>query len=224
MTWDKDLPDGSVSIAQGDDVIRDNNAAIEAALDLEHQFATGGLVTGRHKFLSADLAAQDALGVDSDDDSWIILRTDVRGNRCWFYYDGTAGEWKPIDLGTDDVPRLDEASEFTQVQWSKWDQVVPSGATLAVDFEKSATQYAAVPASSLLTISNPINLKASYGASVTIQLTNAGSGATLAWGTDYKFVGGVSPIFDATSGALNVYNLTVLQTGKTFVSGAAGIA
>ena len=46
MAWDKTLPDGAVDIAVGDDKIRLNNAAIETAIDLEHQFVTGGLQTG----------------------------------------------------------------------------------------------------------------------------------------------------------------------------------
>jgi len=60
-TWDKDLPTGTKAVALGDDVIRENNRAIETALDAEHDFTTGGTQSGRHHFLRDTVANADAI-------------------------------------------------------------------------------------------------------------------------------------------------------------------
>ena len=48
MTWDKNKPSGGTKIRLADDMIRENQAAIEAALAEGHEFATGGEQTGKH--------------------------------------------------------------------------------------------------------------------------------------------------------------------------------
>lgn len=49
MAWDKTKPAGSQKLRLADDDIRANNDALEAALSAEHEFATGGNQTGKHK-------------------------------------------------------------------------------------------------------------------------------------------------------------------------------
>jgi len=48
MVWDKEKPQGNQKIRLSDDEIRANNAALEAAIDLDHDFTTGGTQTGEH--------------------------------------------------------------------------------------------------------------------------------------------------------------------------------
>jgi len=48
MTWDKNKPSGGTKLRLADDMIRENQAAIEAALAEGHEFSTGGNQTGKH--------------------------------------------------------------------------------------------------------------------------------------------------------------------------------
>jgi len=229
MAWSKLLPNGDLSIAVGDDAIRANNTQLELALDLEHQFATGGLQTGRHKFAALDTGAQGGLVTAAADDGWVIMRTDVRtGMRCWFVYDAVAVAWVPVDVGTADVPRLGEPSEFTAVQWGEYFHITLVGAVCPLDLANSAFQYAEHPGGSLLTVeldSVPAAVAAGFGCSVTLELTNSAGGGTLAWDSlVFVFSGGLPPIFDPTNAAVNVYGLTVLSAGKILVTGASGVA
>jgi len=48
MTWDKNKPSGGTKLRLADDMIRENQAAIEAAMAEGHEFATGGEQTGKH--------------------------------------------------------------------------------------------------------------------------------------------------------------------------------
>jgi hypothetical protein len=224
MAWDKDLPDGDNDLAQCDDDIRTNNAALETAMDLEHDFTTGGGQTGRHRFATHDAASQALLGVAAADDGWPILRTDVRsGEYVWYVYDGTA--WSPVDLGTGDVPRLDENTEFTASQLSEWQvATITPGATdeLAVDLTASASQSA--------TISNDTLIKSPSGAvagtcQVTVlELTNSGAGHTLTWESAYRTSNGIPPLFDDTSGAVNIYYLTHMNTGAMLVTSTPNVS
>jgi hypothetical protein len=228
MVWDKLLPAGGVSISQGDDAIRENNDKIEAALDLEHKFTTGAAQDGRHTFLLATEAVQNGKAVVAADDGWVLLRDDVRDNACWYYFDSTHASgsgWYPMDVGTGDIPRIDEQSQYIVSQWAAWQEVTPSGGALAADFATSPAKWATVPAGGLLTISNATNLVAGHTSSMVLELTNAGTLSTLGWDTNYRFALGVPPVFDAASGAINVYHLSAMSAaGLVLVSSAPGVA
>ena len=224
MAWSKLLPDGDLSIAIGDDAIRANNTQLELALDLEHQFATGGLQTGRHKFAAlADPAA--TLTTTAADDGWVVMRTDIRsGMRCWFVWDGSA--WVAVDIGTENVPRIDEQSEFTVSQWGLYFPIVLIGAVCPIDFGESAFQTATHPGASTLTVelaAVPNIPVGGFGCSATLKITNAGGTSVLAWDpVQFLFGQGAVPFHDPASGAINVYNLTVLDDGLVLVTGIAG--
>lgn len=239
MAFDKSLPPGNTRISLGDNSIRDNNEGVEDAFggtvgdgsDLsgssprsgEHRFVTGGNQSGRHVFKHGAVAEQNGLSVSSEDDGWVIMRTDVRtGRRCWFVYDGS--NWAAIDVGTGDIPRIDENSQFTAAQEFEWQSVVPAAGTLTLDFATQPSKYATVPASALMTIANPSNPPdAGFGSTYYLQLTNAGTGASLAWGSNYVSANGLTPAFNAASGAINFYVLSVLQTGSILVHASPAV-
>ena len=63
MAWDKNMPSGTTTLLPDvDDRIRENNAALETALNAEHEFVTGGEQTGYHKFPSGNTADRPAAG------------------------------------------------------------------------------------------------------------------------------------------------------------------
>lgn len=239
MAFDKSLPPGNTRINIGDNSIRENNEGVEDALggavgdgaDLsgasprpgEHRFVTGGNQSGRHAFKHGALADQNGLSVSSEDDGWVIMRTDVRtGRRCWFVYDGS--NWSAVDVGTGDVPRIDENSQFTAAQEYQWESVVPAAGTLSLDFSTQPAKYATVPASALMTVANPSNAPAAgFGSTYYLQLTNAGTGATIAWGSAYRAANSLEPAFNAASGAVNFYALTMLQTGAVLVHSSPAV-
>jgi hypothetical protein len=230
MVWNSALPDGDANIAEGDDRIRENNVALEAALTLEHKFDTGGDQTGRHIIQAFTLANANLESTDSTDDEWIVLVTDQRDNRCWYYYDDSSGsgEFLPVDIGTGNVPRTDEQSEFTVSQWAAWATITVGGGLLAMVMDETAAKYAELPTSSTTTVSNPTNIVADHNSTVILQLLNGGADCVLEWGTEYQYANNVAPIFDTTDGATNVYYITRLfengGASRYLVTGAPGVA
>ena len=63
MSWDKNKPAGSDLVPDVDDEIRTNNDALETALNLEHDFSTGGGQTGKHKFPVGTTANRPAASI-----------------------------------------------------------------------------------------------------------------------------------------------------------------
>jgi hypothetical protein len=78
MSWDKDLPLGSVSVSLGDDAIRLNNDHLEDGLSREHEFpGTYGTTNLRHKFPQvATLAAMTA--ITGKVDGMLVHRTEMQ--------------------------------------------------------------------------------------------------------------------------------------------------
>lgn len=52
MAWNKNNPAAGITAKTLDDLIRTNNAALEAALDYDQDFTTGGTQTGKHHRLT----------------------------------------------------------------------------------------------------------------------------------------------------------------------------
>lgn len=231
MAWDKSVPAGNTKLSIGDNGIRDNNDALEDALGEEHAFATGDTQTGRHRFPRGTIAQLTALSPAPENStpggsigySSIGLDMDARTNACLVYWDGSA--WQYADNGTSDLPRTDENSNFTATQEFDWESVTVSGGTLSLDFSTQPGKYATIPASTAVTIANPTNGPAAGdGSTVYLQLTNAGTGSSISWGTAYRAPNGVAPFFDAGSGSVNIYTLTVMQTGAVLVTSAVNVS
>ena len=213
MAFDKNLPDGDISIALGDDAIRANNEGLEDALTLEHDFSTGGTQTGRHKFPVTDTAGiilltgmvEGSLGVD----------TDPRTYGSLVFYDGSA--WRYLEPGDLEYQRTDEAGTWEKPQISPWVQVVPSAGNVAIDMTASPTKY--VTATTDITILNPTGSVTDHCQNMILQVTMSGGPWTISWGSSYRASFGVAPIYDDTGGAVNVFFLTHLKTGGVLVSG-----
>jgi len=97
--YDKTLPSGSASIRIGDDKIRDNFAALEEALLVEHNFPdnAGGSRRGRHKFgVGTQGARTAAIGTPAAGEVWFDTTY-----YQWTVYDGTA--WRALGAKIGDV-------------------------------------------------------------------------------------------------------------------------
>lgn len=94
--WDKMRPLGSEPPALIDDRLQENFAALEAAIDLEHDFTTGGSQTGRHA-LGRGTTAQRAAAypTPAEGNVWANTETD-----CWEVYNGTDGRWDSFGCGS----------------------------------------------------------------------------------------------------------------------------
>lgn len=222
MAWDKDLPNGSANIAQGDNAIRANNAAIESALGQEHEFSTGGTNAGRHKFGSGNNAARDAITTWVAGSIW--FNTEVRsGSICVQRYSGSA--WVNQDVFQSSLPRVNEQSPYTVTQWGTWASVTPAAGTpdtLAVDLALSPYKYATIVGDTL--ISNPTNALASNGTTVLLQLTMSGAGHVITWGNNYRSVGGLDPVVANGSGQITLVYIQSTQAGTYLVTTAPNVA
>ena len=218
MSWNKNLPDGSKSIALGDDDIRENNDSLEDAVDLEHDFTTGGTQTGRHAFpvdSLGNLASLNPAGVRGG----LAIATGVRPSGVLAYHNGTS--WILADNGNDDVARTDEVNLFTAPSWSEWLSVAPVSAQIDIDLDLGPTFYSTINTNVL--INNPSNAVANHCQNFLLQITWNGALHTLTWGAAYRAANGIAPAYSTENGAVNLFTCTVLSTGSVLVSSISGI-
>lgn len=199
MAWDKNLPDGSVNIALGDDAIRLNNAGLENAFDDEHSFVTGGNQSGRHAFKSYSSQVGIDTLVDGVATGSVAFRTDPRTNPVWYVWNGAA--WVPVDVEAPTIPRIDEQSKFTAAQQALIEEltvgtgevVLGTPDDVTIDLARSAYRYySMVGATEFAGFTNDI---ASHGTTISVEITQPGTAAAI------TFAAG---IFEAAYGAAPV--------------------
>lgn len=221
MPWDSSLPDGDISIALGDDAIRANNVALEAALDLEHVFATGGDQHGRHKFTldtPANIAALGSLvaGAIAFDNS---TRNPAMVMRV---YDGTTWQYVHSRDPSNPVAYIFETQEWTRPQNMQWQDVTPgAGSPNTVAIDMALQPFKAVTITADTEIQLPTNQPSTgFTQTVMLQVTNSGAGHTISWATgadNYVAPNGVTPIYDNSDGAINIFQITRLRNGDDFL-------
>lgn len=234
MAFDKTLPDGDASIGIGDNVIRDNNAALDDGLNLEHYFTTGGNQVMRHRFARDTLTNRTVASPVFEDGS-IFFQTDLRSGRLVIQVrDG--GAWENVDIEPMDsatsliptLPRLDSRSDFITCQFATYDQITPTvdGAgpdeIIAIDLALSPFKYATLEEDT--TISNPINSLTGKGTTVALELVqDVTGGHIVTFGNAYRTPGGVVPSLDESANARTMVYFTVLQANTVLVTTVPGI-
>lgn len=195
---------------------RSHRDAVYSSLEEEHDTATG-----HHKIGIGDDTARNAIT------DWVVGSLWLNNSLGAVYWQRVVSVgpvvWQDVDARPG-VAHFDENTNYTASQWSTPVSIAPAAGAISIISTLGPDRYATVPASAVLTISNPSG--ALFGAVTTIclELTNAGTGSSLAWGTSYVFPNGIEPPFDAASGAVNVYYLKRLQSGNWLVTGLSGIA
>jgi len=225
MVWDNRRPDGNKKLNLCDDDLRDNALAIETALDLEHDFATGGGQTGRHRFPIGNDSARDTAypspGSSEIGAIWLNTKDDV-APRDWLVaeiWDGTV--WKEIGPDAAEVARTDEAKAWNEGQvgaWVDftesgsgpyaWDWVVNDGTFFKKTLNAGAAHTIANPTGSLYVTANAANY--------TFEITQAaGTAGTLAFGGDFKPSFGLQPAVDPTPGSRTLIHVSQIAGGGT---------
>lgn len=94
MVWDRNEPTGAREVSAVDNYLRDNQAALETALDAEHSFATGGTQTGEHREGSAVCwRGLDAdIGLVTPREGMLYFASDTR--RLYIGNDATPCAWQ----------------------------------------------------------------------------------------------------------------------------------
>lgn len=234
MVWDKNIPIGTSFLSIGDDIIRDNQAAAEAAIDLEHYFQTGGVQTGRHKF---PRGTSTGGGNDRDTDpvAWqdgsLFLANDVRsGKHVVELYNG--GAWDRLDVdpldgsGDPTLPRTSERSLFKTCQHANWDVITATGsvpALLTIDY--SGSPYKRHVITQDTQIQAPINVVAGKASTVELELVQDGVGnhAVSFVGSTFYAVGGTSPIIAIAANSPTTLYITARSDGTFRVSSEPGL-
>jgi len=96
MVWDKDKPAGNQKLRLADDDLRANNAALEAAIDEDHDFTTGGTQTGEHHKVTLQKQASDP-GQEADKGK--LYTKEVDSEIELFYRDKTEGHILQLTRG-----------------------------------------------------------------------------------------------------------------------------
>lgn len=200
MAFNKDLPAGSTAFNQGDDAIRANNYAIEAALNQEHIFVTGGEQTGYHKFLHDTEANIEATYTTA---GAFAFATDATGytNPVPYFYDGTSW-YHGITEETLTIP-----NDWTAGQYSTPNALTP-GATVASDWD-DAEVFTLTIGNDPTQLSNPSNLHAGKHAVRYYVITQSTPASVLTFGTYFNG----SPVISDVDGSVSV--LQCVQEGNT---------
>ncbi len=206
MVWNEALPAGTEKLSAVDDLIRDNNSAIETIVNKEHSMTTGGDLTGLHKFGVGDDSARTAaittlLGGRiwfNDDEQWLRLQV----------YNATAGAWESLD---DDIPRVNVAQVWESGQLSPYTQIT-SAATLNWDVDDSNMFY--VNLAHNATLAYPTStltlLAANVGGNFTISVKQTGS-FTLAFASGLNPAWGSQPPIDTVLNSYTLIHITIRQ-------------
>ena len=219
MTWNKNLPDGDKKLSLGDDDLRANAAAIEAAFDLEHDFTTAAGQTGRHHFGYGNTAARNAATGIAAGTLW--FNTEIATpNTVLQVYDGAA--WDDLDVFNAQVPRLNLQNVWTKAQWAGFSSITPgagSPMTLAIDFAAGQRQYATLTAATKFV--NPTHPVAASGSELLIDITMGGAGGyAITWDNLYVSSNGLTPVISSGVSEVTRVFISALQNGKYLVSTA----
>lgn len=223
MAWDQDLPDGDLDIAQGDDDIRTNNAALETALDAEHRFTTGGNQSGTHTF-NVDTTANVAALSNSDTGRIAFSDDEIAGQYVLQVY--AAGAWNNADINPGNVPRTDEINVFDNPNWSEvydatGDIVAGSPDTLEVPLDQAPVITATLAGDTLIDGMGATGDQSGDVTTIILELVQpGGGGVTVTWDSPTTFVApyGAAPIVDEGASARTICQLTKTSTGVWVVT------
>lgn len=196
MTWDKTRPAGNIPVRQSDDLLRENAVALEDAIGYEHQFATGGVLTGAHKFVGGDDSARDvAYPTPIAGNVWMNDGTDGYGVPYWEQYDGSS--WVNVDSADADVAHYDQDGTWTRQQIADFEILSAATSTISWDWRTSAV-YSVNPTAgttTAYTLANPtVALTASRSGVWLIEFVQGGAGDhTLAFGSAFVPEWGAQP-------------------------------
>lgn len=216
MSWDKNKANGDEDAALLDDRVRENDAALETALDLEHYFATGGAQHGRHRFGRG--TQSNRTGLANVVDGMIYFVTDlVSGQIVPTIRD--AGAWVSLTVYDVLISRLNLQNLWQKPQYATWESISLSGGNLTLDFSTAPKKKANI--GSNFTILNPTNDSPMPGASaeIILDLTITGAGNwTATWGNKYRSADGMTPVIAAATGKITRVFISGMADGNYLVT------
>ena len=218
MAWDKNQPVGSVIANQLDDLIRANNDGLEAALNKEHHFTTGGNLTGVHKFGVGTEANRTATtGIAVQGAVWILTGGDIPAGQGEFtFYDTTVAAWRKAGGRM----LLELNSNWTKAQYGDWVTIpVTAGPTYIPDF--SASNFFKIQPITNFSLVNPINKPAAgKAASYVFEITQDGdvTPEVITFDSAYVFTNGQAPVLSTGAGAVDLLYGVLRSDGKVHIS------
>lgn len=208
MVWDKTRPSGSAKINTLDNLLQDNNAALETALDLEHTFQTGGTQTGRHQFGVGTTAARfSPTGLTGA----VYFNTDRVAGEVVIDV-SNAGVWVETDYGLTDV-----SQKWTETQYTTYvDFTVDTVPTpYEANWDATAGNFRKLDMTGNTIINNPSPaLPAQSGASFVFQINQGAGGHSLTFGTDFVEQWGAQPDVNQGAGTNSFVYVTLRRDGK----------
>lgn len=114
--------------------------------------------------------------------------------------------------GSSGVAFLDALQTFSQAQRASITTLTSASASIAIDL--SANNYFTHTLTENTTLANPTNVVAGQTGAIFFT-QDSGTARTLAYGSHYKFPGGVTPSLTASTGAIDTLYYTVRST--TFI-------
>jgi len=229
MAWDKDAPAGSLPLNVSDDVLRANQTALEAMVNVEHTFSTGGTAAeqGRHKFgIGLDAARAAAITSPTVGNMWFNTKDYVAHG--WYigqvYAEISTGPsvYAWVDIGPFDaaLARTDEAKVWTQGQAGAWVAFTEDGTAAPLydwdwDLDDGNFFYETLPDSSTVTIKLPTVtglVDNANGATVMFKITQAPTTAgTLVFESGIEPSGGFQPALSTTLGTVHLVSMVMLS-------------
>ena len=191
---------GNVTLVAGDFYYLEPVSRITAAAVVTLPALSGVVVGKRRAFLVATTGAVSFARAGTDTIEGATSLTAQNGDRLALYSDGTT-DWKVRHRGRQGfVAARDYVGDWTQQQYF-------ATATLTdaanISWNLDSQQVATVTLGGNRTLDNPTNLKNGAAYRLTIK-QDATGGRTLAFGTAYKFAGGIDPAVTSAASALDM--------------------
>ena len=222
MVWNELLPDGSKALNLGDNDLRANNAANEAAFDLVHYFATGGSQTGLDKSQSGSTSTRDStISSPALGNLWLnTINLSSHGFLVLQRYDGA--DW--IDVGPYSlVPYLDDANVWTGANVETYEAVTEAGGgpgnTWDWALNESTAWKGTLDDDTILNNPTGSLIAADRRCSVVVQVTqDAAVARTLTFGTNLLPAWGSQPAVNQTLSAITFIHMTLRSDQKWIYS------
>lgn len=225
-------PLGSADANTLDNIIRELKSAIDQRIALEHQsFETGADETtsstamGRHipgkvgclfYGTEAQLAALTGMGEGA-----IGYETDTQN----FKFYQAAGGWSTLSWNSDDIVADNETLEIAagspgvlgmKHDNQQWTETAVLLDVASIETDCDASNSFSVTLGGNRTLANPDTGTQKAGATYVWLITQDGTGSrTLAYGSEFKWPGGVAPILTTAAGAVDI--ITCISTGTALL-------
>lgn len=196
------------------------NARAYRAMNKARMAVEHSVTEGRHKFGFGSTATRDAISTWEDGAIFFNSSIIADGFALQIYVTALGG-WQTVQPSSN-TPRLSDQNVFLAPQYGDTEAVSPSAGNVTIDCETKP--FKTVALNQNITLLNPSNDVSGDMTTIDVLLTQDGTGGrTVAYGSNYRFPGGVQPLIASGAGDITLLTLKKFTSSLWLVLAAADI-